>query len=182
MLIADIFIFCNIDPIGYCHEMLIARIISAGANNVAADLILFAVELKKIRALCFALHEPFARKFRYKLGKAYIRSRSGQTAYGEKHLVSPDNARIIEPENDYRQRKIKQRIILGRFRVIRHRLDIRKQRLSAARAHDQRVNYKCKDNNALGRGKIKVFRDKRRHRERDQEKHKRPCIRFKQSL
>ena len=86
--------------------MLIACIVSAGANNVAADLILFAVELKKIRALGLALHEPLARKLRYKLGKAYIRSRAGQAAYGEKHLVSPDNARIVKPENYYRQWEI----------------------------------------------------------------------------
>ena len=86
------------------------------------------------------------------------------------------------PENDYRQWEIEQRVILCRFRVIRHRLDIRKQRFSAARAHDQRVNYKCKDDNAFRSGKVEVLRDQRRHREHDQEEHKRPCIRFKQSL
>ena len=162
--------------------MLIVPVARAGADDVAAYLILPVLELEKIGAFRLALHEPLARELRNKLCKAYIRARAGQAAYGEEHFVSPDDARIIQPENDDGQGEIKKRVILCRLRIVGNGLYIRKQRLSSARARYHRVDYKPEDDYALGRGEIEVFQQQRRHREYDEEKHERSCIRFKQSL
>ena len=113
--------------------MLVA-VLLAGADDVAADLILSVFKLKQRGALVFALHEPFAGKFRDKLGKAYIRSRAGKSAYGEEHLVAPYDAGVVKPENNDGQREVEQGIVLRRLRVVGDRFNIRHQRLALAAA------------------------------------------------
>ena len=161
--------------------MLVA-VLLAGADDVAADLILSVLELKQRGALVFALHEPFAGKLGYELGKAYIRPRAGKAAYGEKHLVAPYDAGIVEPENDDGQREIEQSVVFRRLRVVGDRFDVRHQRLALAAAAYRRIYDEPQNGNSLGRREIIVLHYQRRCREHDEEKHERSCIRFKNSL
>ena len=78
--------------------------------------------------------------------------------------------------------EIEQGVVFRRFRVVGNRLDIRHQRLALAAAVYRRIDDKPQNGYALCRCKIVVFHYERRRREHYKEKHKRPCILFKNSF
>ena len=146
---ADAVILGDVDPIGDAHEgALLVGVLRT--DDVAVELVLLSVDLQQTGILGLALEQPFARKARHGVGNARVKARARFAAHVEEHLVAPDDARVGQMEDRDRQREIHQRVVLGVFRVIGHRFDIRGQLLFAAAAHDDGIDDQQQDGSAFG--------------------------------
>ena len=123
ILDADVVILRQIHPVCYGHNCR-ARVGILAADDAAVYLILAPVNLNQAGVMALPLGQPPGAELRHHVRHARVEPRTGRAAHVEKHLVAPDYARIVQPENGHRQGEIHQGVALGVFRVIGYGLYI----------------------------------------------------------
>ncbi len=181
VLQADIVVFRDVHPVGGAHEGL-ALSPFVRADEIAVHLIFARIDLQDAGVLRLSLEQPFPRELGQHLRNSRVEPALLLAAHVEKHVVAPDDARVVQAEDGDRQREIHQRLVLRVLGPVGNGFHILRELPLLDAPGNERIDQQHDDDRRLGRRKVILLEIQRRRGEGYQEEQMDPYAGFRKAL